>query len=154
MAKPRKNSAASEQPILPRVGDKVTIPRVGSVLEVNHVANDGTEVNLVLPGTNLQWFRIKADTLTYVERKPPARTSIPFTNPEPVIDIDEILERIGSVQAEHLRRLDDDIDILKAYLKTQDAPKAAIEILEGLTIEQHVSWKKAVERTKKLLEQK
>jgi hypothetical protein len=29
---------------------------------------------------------------------------------------------------------------------------AAIEALEGLTVEQHVSWKKAVDRIKKMLE--
>jgi hypothetical protein len=28
-----------------------------------------------------------------------------------------------------------------------------IEVLEGLTVEQHVSWKKAIERIKKLLEE-
>jgi hypothetical protein len=43
--------------------------------------------------------------------------------------------------------------MLKAYLKTQHVPKVAIEALEGLTVEQHVSWKKAIERIKKLLEQ-
>ena len=41
---------------------------------------------------------------------------------------------------------------MKTYLKTQHAPDAAIEILEGLTVEQHVSWKKAVDRMKGLLE--
>jgi hypothetical protein len=138
---------------MPRVGDKVTIPSAKSVLEVTHVSHDGDEVNLQLPGTNLQWFRVRTDTLTFVERKPPARTSIPFTDPEPVLDVDEILERIGTVQEENLKRLDDDIDILKAYLKTQHAPKAAIEALEGLTVEQHVSWKKAVDRIRKLLEE-
>jgi hypothetical protein len=56
------------------------------------------------------------------------------------------------VGEENLKRLDDDIDILKAYLKTQYAPNLAIEALEGLTVEQHVSWKRAVERIKKLLE--
>jgi uncharacterized small protein (DUF1192 family) len=73
-------------------------------------------------------------------------------SPEPVFDADEILERIATVQEENLKRLDDDIDILKSYLKRQHAPKAAIEALEGLTVEQHVSWKKVVERIKKLLE--
>jgi hypothetical protein len=29
----------------------------------------------------------------------------------------------------------------------------AIEVLENLTVEQHVSWKKAIERIKKLLEE-
>jgi hypothetical protein len=90
--------------------------------------------------------------LTFVERKPPARTSNPFTNPEPTFDAAEVLERIGAVHAVSLKRLDDDIDILKAYLKTQHAPKAAVEALEGLTVEQHVSWKKAVDRIKELLE--
>jgi uncharacterized small protein (DUF1192 family) len=153
MAKSRKKAAAPEPLPMPRVGDKVTIPSAKSVLEVTHVSHDGDEVNLQLPGTNLQWFRVRTDTLTFVERKPPAKTSIPFTDPEPVLDVDEILERIGTVQEENLKRLDDDIDILKAYLKTQHAPKAAIEALEGLTVEQHVSWKKAVDRIRKLLEE-
>jgi hypothetical protein len=63
-----------------------------------------------------------------------------------VLDAGEILERIAPVQEENLKRLDDDVDILKAYLKTQSAPRTAIEALEGLTVEQHVSWKKAVAR--------
>jgi hypothetical protein len=92
------------------------------------------------------------DRITFVERKPPERASNPFTTPEPVINTDEILERIATVQEENLKRLDDDVDILKTYLKTQHAPKAAIEILESLTVEQHVSWKKAVARMKGLLE--
>jgi hypothetical protein len=152
MAKPRKKASAPEPPIVPLVGDKVTIPRIPSVLEVDYVTPDGSEVTLRRPGTNLQWFRIKADTLTYVDRKLPARTSNPFTTPEAVFDAEEILERITAVQEENLKRLEDDIDILKSYLKTQHAPKAAIEALEDLTVEQHVSCKKAVERIKKLLE--
>jgi hypothetical protein len=83
MAKPRKKAAA-ELPIVPQVGDKVTIPRASSVLEITHVHHGGDEVNLHLPGTNLEWFRVKTDTLTFVERKPPARTSNPFTTPEVV----------------------------------------------------------------------
>src|SRR5437016_7667282 len=114
MAKPRKKTADLEPPPMPKIGDKVTMPRSESVLEVTHVSHDGDEVNLQLPGTNLQWFRVRTDTVTFVERKPPARTSNPFTDPEPVFDVDEILERIGAVQAENLKRLDDDIDILKA----------------------------------------
>jgi hypothetical protein len=105
-----------------------------------------------LPETNLQWFRVPTNTLTLVDRKPPAKTSDPFTTLEPTFDVDEVLERIATVQGENLKRLDDDVDILKAYLKTQRAPKAAIETLEGLTVEQHASWKKAVDRIKKLLE--
>jgi hypothetical protein len=137
---------------MPRIGDKVTMPRSKSVLEVNHVSRDGDEVDLQLPGTNLQWFRVRTDTLTFVDRKPPARTSNPFTTPEPVFDAAEILGRIAAVQEENLKRLDDDVDILKAYMKTQHAPRAAIEILEGLTVDQHKAWKIAFGKIKKVLE--
>ncbi len=138
---------------MPRVGDKVTIPRASGVLEVEQVSQDGSEVTLRLPGTNLQWFRVSTDTLTYVERRPPTETSNPFTTPEAAFDTAEVLEKIDSVRVENLQRSDDDIDILKAYLKTQHAPKAAIEMLESLTVEQHVGWKKAVDRIKKVLEE-
>ena len=65
MAKPRKKStaqpAAPEPTPMPLIGDKVTMPRSKSVLEVNHVSRDGNEVDLQLPGTNLQWFRVRTD---------------------------------------------------------------------------------------------
>jgi hypothetical protein len=112
MAKSRKKAAAPEPPPMPLIGDKVTMPRSKSVLVVNHVSRDGDEVDLLLPGTNLQWFRVRTDTLTLVDRKPPARTSNRFTIPEPIFDAGEILERIATVQKENLRRIDDDIDIL------------------------------------------
>jgi hypothetical protein len=153
MAKSHKKPEEPEPPIVPHIGDKVTFPRASSVLEVDYVSSDGTEVTLRRPGTNLQWFRIKASDLTFVDRKAPARTSNPFTTPEPAFDADEILERIATIQKENLQRLDEDIDILKAYLKTQHAPKAAIEAVERLTVEQHVSWKKAVDQIRKLLEE-
>ena len=157
MAKPRKKPtaqpAAPEPPPIARIGDKVTMPRSNSVLQINNVSPNGEEVTLELPGTNLQWFRVRTDTLTFVDRRPPARTSNPFTTPEPTFDADEMMERITTVQKENLRRLDDDLDILKAYLKSQHAPKAAVEALERLTVEQHVSWKKAVDQIRKLLEE-
>jgi len=152
MAKSPKKAAAPEVPVVPQVGDKVKPGRSEMVYEISHVSKEGNEVNLHVPGTNLERFRVQVSDLTFVERKPPARTSNPFTNPESVIDAGEVLERIATVKEENLKRLDDDVDILKAYLKTQHAPQAAIEALEGLTVEQHVSWKKAGDRIKKLLE--
>ena len=68
---------------MPLIGEKVTMPRSKSLLEVNHVSRDGDEADLQLPGTNLQWFRVKTDTLTFVDRKSPARTSNPFTTGKP-----------------------------------------------------------------------
>ena len=67
-----------------------------------------------------------------------------------MIDVDEILERIATVKEENLKRLDDDIDVLKAYLKTQHAPEAVIEALEDLTVDQHRAWKIATGKIKKM----
>jgi hypothetical protein len=124
MAKPRKRAATPEAPPEPQVGDKVRPDQSVMVYEILKVHHGGEEVDLHVPGTNLMRFRVPLDRITFVERKPPAGTSNPFTDPEPVIDVDEIMERIATVKEENLKRLDDDIDILKAYLKTQRAPKA------------------------------
>src|ERR1700758_2662524 len=108
MAKPHKKPtaqpAAPEPPPMPLIGDKVTMPRSKSVLEINHVSRDGNEVDLQLPGTNLQWFRVRTDTLTFVDRKPPARTSNPFTTSEPTFDAREVMDRIAAVHEDNLKR--------------------------------------------------
>jgi hypothetical protein len=152
MAKSRKKEAEPEAPPIPRVGDKVKPGRSVLTYEISNVHYGGTEVDLQVPGTSMQRFRERVDNLTFVERKPPTKTSNPFTTSEPTFDAGEVLQRIRTVQQENLQRLDDDLDILKAYLKTQHTPTATVEALEALTVEQHVSWKKAVDRIKKLLE--
>jgi hypothetical protein len=152
MAKPHKKAAAPEQPPMPQVGDKVTVG-TDSVYEIVKVHHGGNEVDLQFPGTNLMRFRVPFDKLTYVERKPPPRTSNPFTTPEPAFDAAEVLEHIRTVQQENLQRLDDDIAILTKYVKTQDAPKGVIDALEGLSSDQEKSWKRAVERIEELLEE-
>jgi len=153
MTKPRKKIAAAEPPPMPSIGDKVRMPRSESVLEVTSVSRDGDEVNLQLPGTNLQWFRVRTDTLTFVERKAPARTSNPFTSPESVFDVGEVMERIHNVERENLQRLEDDVSILTKYLKAQNVPKTATDALEGLRRKQRESWKAAVEQIEELLEE-
>jgi hypothetical protein len=151
MAKARKKEVIPDAPPTPQVGDKVYPANSEMLYEISHVSHDGTEVNLHVPGTNLERFRVRTDSLTFAERKPPARTSNPFTSPEPVFDGGELLERIETVQRESLEQSDGDIDILKAYLKTQRAPKEAIEALEDLTVDQHKAWKIAIGKIKKVL---
>ena len=154
MGKARKKTVAIEPPPpMPKIGDKVTIPRSESVLEVTSVSRDGDEVNLQLPGTNLQWFRVRSDTLTFVERKAPARTSNPFTTAEPVFNAGEVMERIRTVERENLQRLGEDIAILTKYLKTQNVPRAAVDALEGLSHKQQESWETALKRIEELLEE-
>ena len=152
MAKARKAAAAPEPEPPPRVGDRVTVPPSDSIREITYVSTDGEEVNLQAPGTNLEWYRVKVSKLKFVERQPAPRSSNPFTAAEPTFDAEAILIRLYNAQLEVLERLDSDITVLKAYLKTQRAPTGAIEALETLTVEQHVSWKKAIDRIKSLLD--
>ncbi len=151
MAKTRKQTAAYDLPLMPQVGDKVRPGRSEMVYEISRVSQDGIDVDLHVPGMNLDRFRVRTDTLTFVERKPPARTSNPFTQPEPAFDASELMGRISTVHRENLGRFDDDIAILKKYLRTEGAPKAAISMLEDMSNEQHESWKTAVGRIKELL---
>ena len=153
MAKTRKQAAAPDLPLMPRVGDKVKPGRSEMVYEIYHVSQDGQEVDLHVSGTNLQRFRVRTDTLTYVDRKTPAKTSNPFTQPEPTFDAGKAIERISTVQRENLQRLDDDIEILAKYLKTEGVPKAAIFALENMSNEQQEGWKKAIEHIQELLEE-
>jgi hypothetical protein len=151
MAKARKDATASEVPPLPQVGDKVYPPRSEMIYEISRVYPGGEEVDLHVPATNLERFRVRTDALTYVERRPPPRTSNPFTIPEPVFDAGEMLEGITTVQRQSLEKLDSDIDLLKKYLKTNRAPKSVIEAIEGLTVEQHKAWKIAIGKVRKEL---
>jgi hypothetical protein len=153
MAKIRKKASAPEPLIAPQVGDKVIPARSEMVYEILRVHDGGDEVDLHVTGTNLHRFRERIDNLTFVERKLPARTSNPFTNPEPTLDAGEVLERIRTVERDNLQRLQDDVTILTKYLKTQGASKAVLDVIEGLGNEQQKSWKATVDRIAKLLEE-
>ncbi|HTF70031.1 MAG TPA: hypothetical protein VK638_45870 [Edaphobacter sp.] len=139
-----------ESPLAPQVGDKVIPERSESTYIVTRVSPDGSEVDLSFPGTNIERFRVKTATLRFVDRMPqPTR---PAAKGRPTLNAGEVTERIASVQHENLQRLDDDIDILTKYLKTEGAPKATIDALNRLSSEQRESWKAAIERITELLE--
>ncbi|WP_260738826.1 hypothetical protein [Tunturiibacter lichenicola] len=120
---------------------------------VTQVSPRGDEVRLGFEGTNLERFRVRTDTLKFVDRKPPARTSNPFTSAESVFDAAQALERVRIVQSENLHRLDDDIAILTKFLKKEGASKSVLETLEALSNEQHASWQTAFERMERLMEE-
>ena len=83
MSTSRKRSTVPETPALPQVGDKVRPGSSEMVYEIDHVIRTAAKFNLYVPGTNLKRFRVRTETLTFVERKTPAKTSNPFTQPEP-----------------------------------------------------------------------
>jgi hypothetical protein len=89
-------SLTPEPPIVPRVGDKVTA-RDLALSSKYPTSITGDEVNLQPPGTNLEWFRVKTSTLSFVER---AKTSNPFTNP----DLGTVADTVASASLDKLVR--------------------------------------------------
>ena len=123
-----------------------------SIWVVTQVSPNGEESRLGFQGTNLERFRVRTDTLKFVDRKAPAKTSNPFTSPEPILDVAEALDRVRIIQRDNVQRLDDDIAILTKYLKAEGAPKVAIDLLNELGKEQRNSWQIAVDRIQERLE--
>ena len=60
--KPSKK-AAPDASAPPQVGDKVYPPHSQLVYETSHVHVGGDEVDLYVPGTNLERFRVRTDGL-------------------------------------------------------------------------------------------
>jgi hypothetical protein len=148
MAKARKSAAQAETRRIPRVGDRVIPPRSELIYEITHVGVDDSDVNIAVPGTNLERFRVRTDTLTFVDKPRPE----PAAKPEPELDADQIIERITHVQRESTQRLVDDVDLLTKFLKTKGAPKAVISALEALRSDQQDSWQTAIDKITELLD--
>jgi hypothetical protein len=140
MAKARKQAAAPEPPPLPQVGDKVIPERSEATYVITGIRSGGEYVDLELPGTNLTRFHVDVSTLKFVDRVQ--------RKPAPNLDVEV---RFDIIQRENLKRLDDDVALLMKYLKTQGAPKAAIDVLEALRSEQRESWYTAAERIAALM---
>ncbi len=86
----------------PFVGDIVTVGNGKSELRITKVYDDGKEVNLELPGTNLERFRVLVEDLNFVERQPRTKPKEPE---KPKIDVEEVREHIAAVHhsiIEHL----------------------------------------------------
>jgi adenylate kinase family enzyme len=107
-------------------------------------------VDLELPGTNLTRFNVDVETLKFVDRA--ERSTQKSLNLRADVDADRVMERIDTIQRESLQRLDDDIELLTKYLKSEGAPAAAIKAVESLRRDQTKSWDTVVARVKELME--
>jgi hypothetical protein len=105
-----------------QVGDMVSPPNLQMVYEISHVHVGATKLICMSPA------QIFSDS-----------ASAPTDSPSP------------TVQRQSLKQSDDDIDILKSYPKKQRAPKATIEALEDLTVDQHKAWKLAIGKIEELV---
>lgn len=137
---------------LPQVGDKVTFTdsKVGMVYEITRVSDEGREVDVHIPGTNLERFRVNPKELTFVERREPSRPSKP---PKPAFDVAELTERMATVQHSSMDQFSDEIAVLKKHLKSKRVPEEVVEELDSLCKDTESRWKAASKRIAELLEE-
>ncbi len=135
---------------MPHVGDKVVPERSESIWVITRVSPSGDEVDLNFEGTSLERFQVKSAYLKYIDRV--KRSGKPAVEAIPKLDAGEVLDRIGTLQRESLKRLEDDIDILTKYLKTKEVPQGAIDAFEVLQRKQQESWNLTIAQIAELLE--
>jgi hypothetical protein len=147
MAKSRKPISPPEPSLDPQVGDKVIPERSENTWVITSVTSSGKYVNLELPETSLDRFHVDVETLEFADRaERPTQKTLNLK-----ADSNHLMERIDIIQRESLQHLDEDIELLTTYLKTEGAP-AAVKAVESLRNEQTKVWQKVIERVKGSLE--
>ena len=149
MAKARTQAATPEPPPIPQVGDRVTLGSSDTVFIVTRASSDGKDVDLNLPGTNIERFRVPTDELKFVDLapRPPSKPA------RPRINVEEVRERLATAQDSSMDQLSSDIAILKKYLKSKGVPTEAAEELDHLCKDTEESWHAAVAKIAELLEE-
>ena len=140
--------AAPELPPAPQVGDRVSLGASDTVYIITRASANGKDVDLNLPGTNIERFRIPTEDLKFVDLapRPPAKPA------KLSINIDEVRERLATVQHNSIDQLSGDIAILKRYLKSKGIDSGALEELDCLCKGTEESWRVAVAKIEELLE--
>lgn len=146
MAKARKQDAEPEPPPVPQSGDRVKVGTSDTVYVVTRASANGKDVNLSLPGTNIERFRVPTEDLKFVDLASRAQAK-PV---KPSINVDEARERLSTVQHSSVDQLSGDIAILKKYLKSKGVDAA--EELDRLCETTEKRWAAAIEAINEMLE--
>jgi hypothetical protein len=132
----------------PQVGDRVTIGNSDTVFIITRASPNGKDVDLNLPGTNMERFRVPTEDLKFVDLAPR-----PPTKPaKPAINVEEVRERIATAQHASMDQLSGDIAILKKYLKSKGVPAEAAEGLDRLCKATEERWESVVKAINEVLE--
>jgi hypothetical protein len=146
--KPNKTTAEHANARLPILGERVSIGSSGTVFSITRVSEK--DVDLQLPGTNIERFRVPVDDLRYLDApKEPSRSRKPA---KPAINLQEIRERIATAQQSSIDQFRGDIAILKKYLKSKSIDQDALDELDDLCNATEKRWRAAVETIEGQLE--
>jgi hypothetical protein len=145
--KPNKTTAEHNNARLPTIGERVSIGSSGTVFSITRVSEK--DVDLQLPGTNIERFRVPVDDLRYLDApKEPSGASKPA---KPAINLEEVRERIATAQQGSIDQFSGDIAILKKYLKSKGIDQDALDELDDLCKDTEKRWHAAVETIEGLL---
>ena len=146
--KPNKTTAEHANARIPGLGERVSIGSSGTVFSITRVSEK--DVDLQLPGTNIERFRVPVDDLQYLDApKEASRSSKPA---KPAINLEEVRERIATAQQSSIDQFSGDIAILKRYLKSKGIEHDALDELDQLCNDTEKRWRAAVETIEGLLE--
>jgi hypothetical protein len=146
--KPNKTTAEHANSRVPSLGERVSIGSSGTVFTITRVSDK--DVDLQLPGTNIERFRVPVDDLRYLDApKEPSGASKPA---KPAINLEEVRERIATAQQGSIDQFSGDIAILKKYLKSKGIDQDALDELDDLCKDTEKRWHAAVETIEGLLE--
>jgi hypothetical protein len=149
MAKSRKEAAAPDATLEPRIGDRVSIGSSDTIYIITRASADGKDVDVNLPGTSLERFRVPVEDLKFIDLAP--RT--PSKPAKPSINIEEVRERLATAQHTSMDQLSGDVAVLKKYLKSKRVPAEAAEELDRLCKDAVETWRTAVAKIAELLEE-
>jgi hypothetical protein len=120
-----------------------------TVYVVTKASANAKDVNLSLPGTNIERFRVPIEDLIFVDLAPRA----PAKPAKPSINVDEVCERLSTVQQSSMEQFSGDIAILKKYLRYKGVSIEALAELDSLCKATEYAWEAAILAISKLLEE-
>jgi len=101
---------------MPVVGDRVMVGTSDTVWTVLSISHSGKEVNLHIPNTTLQRFRVMISDLRFLDSPSAPKPKEP---PKPEIDKEDVREHLVSTQHSSMHNFEGDIALLKKYLKSK-----------------------------------
>jgi hypothetical protein len=135
----------------PQVGDRVTLG-TEVIYTVTRASQNGSDVDIQTPGTNLYRYRVPIGDLKPVDSvgEPSRQTSKPA---QKSFDVEAVREHLANAQHSGVDQFSGDIAILKKYLKSKGVDREVLEELDRLCEDMEKRWNAAVETISGLLEE-
>jgi hypothetical protein len=146
---PTRKSNKHSEVRTPTVGERVTLGNSPTVFTITRATPTGRDVDLQLPGTTIERFRVPFDDLKFVD----APQSTPSKPAKLAINVEEVREHIAIAQQSSVDQFSGDIAILKKYLKSKGVDPAASKELDDFCEAMQEKWNHLVVAIANLLDE-